>query len=338
MRRKTTHEERTVASGRFRAAWHMGWAWVLGLLVVTMEPSCHRKQALDCPLFRARIIEKQPKRVLALVDGHPVGLAEVRSVMREKSLEPRAALDEAIDCKLLELEALRRGLDHDPDVVEAAKAAAARKLVKKEFEPAFKKSDVPVSALKKSYQLNIHRFQHPELRKFSHVLVRLPWRRKRRKRIIYREEIEGARKLAEEFRQLALAESRKKKLTWKDFEALADRIRDRGFKILAERGLKAHEDLRKSFADELFEMKKPGDISQVVKTVYGFHVIFLVEIVPPKHISFEEAKPEILDHVYPELRRDAFNRWVDALKRRCPVTTHPELIPIAGTCASGSLE
>ncbi len=308
------------------------WVGLLALLCSSTW-SCRRKVETDCPLFEIHLVEPTPKTIVARVDGHPVGLTDVENIMKEKGLGPRQALQEAVDCKLLELEALRLGLDRHPDVILAAKAAAARKLIKTVFEPSFTKKDIPLSALKRAYQLNIRRFQHPELRRFSHVLVKLPWKRKRRKRFIYRNEVLGAKKLAHEFNAIAMEAAKKKKISsWRDFEALADRIRDRGFEITVERGTKAHADLRKSFADELFGLKKPGDISKVVRTVYGYHVIFLVEIIPAKHVGFEEAKPEIIKHVFPELRQDAFLRWVQALAKRCRVVSHPELIPIEGAC------
>ena len=48
----------------------------------------------------------------------------------------------------------------------------------------------------------------------------------------------------------------------------------------------------KPFADAVFAMKK-GDISDVVETEYGYHIIKLTDIKAPKQRSFEEMKPEI---------------------------------------------
>jgi peptidyl-prolyl cis-trans isomerase D len=50
--------------------------------------------------------------------------------------------------------------------------------------------------------------------------------------------------------------------------------------------------MTKPFEDTVFGMKK-GDVSDVVETEFGYHVIFLADIKAPKQRSFEELKPEI---------------------------------------------
>lgn len=48
------------------------------------------------------------------------------------------------------------------------------------------------------------------------------------------------------------------------------------------------------FADALKKMK-PGDVSEVVETRYGYHVIYLTEFLPEKKLSFEVMKPELVE-------------------------------------------
>ncbi len=309
----------------------------LGLLVglAALTAGCGRKHRSPdaCPLFRATYAEDDRHPAVAWVNGHPIPRAALAERIQATGETPRQALAELVECKLLELEALRLGLDQDPEVQRAARAAAARKLLKTVFEPSFRPEDVPEHLLRKSYQLNIRHFVRPELRRFSHVLVRIPWHRRRRKIIVYRDEARAAKALAEEFHEMVLAENARHPLTWKEFEALADRIRDRGFEVRVEHGLKARRDLIEPFAGVLFSLPRPGAISKVVKTKYGFHVIYLIEIQSPVNIPFEQARRKVLEHVYPELREERFRAWMEKLEAQCPIETHPERIPISGACS-----
>ena len=48
------------------------------------------------------------------------------------------------------------------------------------------------------------------------------------------------------------------------------------------------------FADALKKMK-PGDVSEVVETRYGYHVIYLMEFMPEKKLSFDLMKPDLVE-------------------------------------------
>ena len=49
-----------------------------------------------------------------------------------------------------------------------------------------------------------------------------------------------------------------------------------------------------AFEEIAFAMTEPGEISGLVQTPYGFHIIRLEKLNPSKPVSFEEAKPQLV--------------------------------------------
>ncbi|MCY1166958.1 MAG: SurA N-terminal domain-containing protein [Pseudomonadota bacterium] len=67
----------------------------------------------------------------------------------------------------------------------------------------------------------------------------------------------------------------------------------------------------KPFADAAFAMKK-GDISDVVESEFGYHIIKLTDIKAPKQRSFEEMKPELEADVKKQQAQKKFSETAEA--------------------------
>lgn len=72
-------------------------------------------------------------------------------------------------------------------------------------------------------------------------------------------------------------------------------------------------DFEPPFADALKKMK-PGDVSEVVETRYGFHVIYLAEYLPEKKLSFELMKPELMDEARLAFLKSSFDNHVNRIR------------------------
>lgn len=81
----------------------------------------------------------------------------------------------------------------------------------------------------------------------------------------------------------------------------------------------------KPFEDAAFTLK-PGEISEVVKTQFGYHIIKLEEISPERQKTLEEAKVEIEFILLPEKQQQAFTRWLSSLKDEANVQIKEELL------------
>lgn len=207
-------------------------------------------------------------------------------------------------------EARKQGLDKDPEIQRQIELSAESVLASHRLDRIGDAAKVDAGQLAKEvYQADPEQFTVPEQRRVRHVLIRTEGRSK-----------EDARKLAEQ----VLAEARK---PGADFEAIARaRSEDETTKehggLLPEFGPDVME---QPFYDASFALAKPGDISGLVETLYGFHVIELVEIKPSRLKPFEEVREALERKLDEEQRKRVVQNHADTL-RNLPIDADPESI------------
>jgi peptidyl-prolyl cis-trans isomerase D len=134
--------------------------------------------------------------------------------------------------------------------------------------------------LKTYYEQNAQRLSTPEERRASHILIASP------KTAPAAERAKAAAKAAE-----LLAQVRKAPDTFAD--VARKNSQDPGSAANGgDLDFFARGSMVKPFEDAAFAMKK-GDISDVVESDFGYHIIKLTDIKPGKQRSFEEMKPEL---------------------------------------------
>jgi peptidyl-prolyl cis-trans isomerase C len=111
------------------------------------------------------------------------------------------------------------------------------------------------------------------------------------------------------------------------FDALIEKYSDDASKA-QNHGVVAHadsSDYASPFADASKALKKPGDISPVTKTSFGFHVIRLVERKAAQPRSFEEVRSQIIAQLSSEYVEKQVKDHMDDLRNR-PMDANAELV------------
>lgn len=74
----------------------------------------------------------------------------------------------------------------------------------------------------------------------------------------------------------------------------------------------------KEFEDVVFSMKV-GEISEPVKTQFGYHLIKLTEHVPASNSEFEEVYQEVKDSCFAEKQEKIYLNKKNELSKKCKI-------------------
>ena len=145
-----------------------------------------------------------------------------------------------------------------------------------------KKIEVSPEESEAFYKANLEKFAFPEQVKASHILIKLN---------------KDADKAAEKLALTSIEDIRKKVLGGEDFAKLAEEYSQgpsssRGGDL----GFFSKKQMVKPFADAAFALKI-GEISEVVKTSFGYHIIKLMERKAAGTTPYEEVKDKINDYL-----------------------------------------
>ena len=137
---------------------------------------------------------------------------------------------------------------------------------------------VTAEDIKDYYESNLEKFKEPKTVQARHILIKVDQNAKP-------EEVESARQRAEAVLKLARE--------GQDFAALARKYSEGPTKTKGgDLGTFRREAMVKPFADKAFSMKA-GEISDPVRTRFGWHIIKVEKINPAKTRSLDEARQDI---------------------------------------------
>lgn len=246
---------------------------------------------------------------------------------------PRA-LEFLIERELLYQEALRRGMKVEKERIDTAKEAVIKRLGgKKVFKEALKsrsiseedfgkelkkrfladdlrkieieqKATVTLEEITQYYERNKAGYLRPEARRIRHILIRVDpaslaedkkLKRKRAEEVL--EKIEAG----EDFAQLA-------------WDYSDDPYRVKGGDI----GL-IHRGRLDSLLDEVAFSLKVGDVSDIIETIYGYHIIKVEEEKEPEQLSLEDVSQKIQRQLIEEKLKSLRETLMGDLKAKAKI-------------------
>jgi peptidyl-prolyl cis-trans isomerase C len=195
----------------------------------------------------------------------------------------------------------QRGMSADRLRQETAEAIAVNSMLEKEIESTLA---VPDADAKKFYDENKARFRQSEGVRTSHILLRVPPNADAAAKQKVRAEIEGL-----------LAQVKK----GADFAALAKQhSQDGSAQNGGDLGFVTRGQTVPPFDQAVFSMKA-GQVSGVVETQFGFHILKVGEARPARDVTFDEAKAQITDYLKQQVREKKGQAFVEQLKAKAKV-------------------
>lgn len=157
---------------------------------------------------------------------------------------------------------------------------------------------------KQEYEKNKDKLSVPESVKASHILIKVSKDAKEQAKKKLKTKIEGLRKKAaagEDFAKLAKENSE---------DTSAANGGDLGY---FRRG-----EMVKPFEDAAFSLNN-GQISNVIETEFGYHVLKVIDKKPARTLSYDEVKEDITNFLVSKKKREALDKVVEELKKTAKI-------------------
>jgi peptidyl-prolyl cis-trans isomerase C len=210
-------------------------------------------------------------------------------------------LQRLIDQELLVQEGMKRGLHEDQQVLDTVKAFKRQLIIEHILKALYEgKDEVSDEEVERYYVNNKERFLLGERVRVHHIVVKtLPVAQEVKRRLY-----DGA-----------------------DFETLAKQYSisptgptggDLGY---IERG-----QVGKEFEEAAFSLTDPEEISDIVKTNFGYHLIRLDDRKRPYQRTLEEVREQIRNFLKEKKREEILAGYLNDLRQKADITVHEELL------------
>jgi peptidyl-prolyl cis-trans isomerase C len=182
-----------------------------------------------------------------------------------------------------------------------ASQLAVKKLVETELAS---KVAVTPEEVKAFYESNPDVFKTPEMVRASHILVKVDEKASPEEKAKALEKIKGIQKRIQ---------------AGEDFAEVAKEVSDCPSKTNGgDLNFFQKGQMVGPFENAAFSMK-PGEVSDIVETEFGYHIIKLTDKKEPGTMTFDEIKPRIEQHLKSEKMSQEYPKYIEALKSKAKI-------------------
>lgn len=236
-------------------------------------------------------------------------------VLSKSPEKKREYLDQQITQRLLMDEAKKKGYDKDPEIERRIDDLRARLITEKVMKEVIEKeATITDEKLTEYYEENMEEFSRPAQVRASHILIEV------------KPDADEAT-VAEAQKKIEMVLNEVK--AGMDFAELARKhsggptSRRGGDLGYFSKGRMAPE-----FDQAVFALESIDDVSGIIKTQFGFHVIKLTGKKEAQQQTFEQAKRRIEARLKQQQKRDRYKGYVDELKANARIEVHEELLAV----------
>lgn len=244
-----------------------------------------------------------PEKVLAKVADREIREKDIDQVIRmmgpqgammyDNPQGRRAVLDELVSMHLFALKGAEEKLDQTPEFKAALETFRNQSLARAAIDASLKDVTVSDEEAKKFYDEHPDQFTQPERVHVRHVLIS--------------DDVTSADAIAKIQADLKAGVS---------FDEVA---KSRSLCPSAAQGGDLGEVSKGQMVPEFeaaaFALKNPGDLSEPVKTQFGWHIIRLEGRTPSSVEPFDTVKPQLVQYLTNEKKGEAFKNAVEGLKK-----------------------
>jgi peptidyl-prolyl cis-trans isomerase C len=273
------------------------------------------KKLLVC-LFLALLViscaKKDDGKVLATIDDDKITLQEFNKELDKIPMNMKMLvasesgkknyLDRLVVKKLLMKEASKAKIEDDKEFQDRLKDIKEQLII----EALLKKkitADTQLSEddLKKYYEEHKEDFKKDREINTRHILLKTEEEAK---------QVQAKLQKGEDFTELAKKYS------------IDPNVKQSGGEI----GFQPKGSLIPEFENAAYKLNKAGQVSGIVKTQFGYHIIRLEGIKPPSYVPFEEVKDFIKQKNAQEKQKEVLEKYIEELKKNAKITINEALL------------